>query len=278
MPPLATGSVPLTCVVSETPLKVPPRVRVPVEVTEPVSVMPLTVPDVATEVTVPVFEVKPDGLVAAYAPREVNAAPAVVAPVPPLATGSVPLTCVVSETPDSVPPSVKLPVVVTVPVSVMPLTVPVPPTDVTVPTNASVALIVIVPAPLVMLTFVPAVSVALASVPPVVLPISSCPLVYVDCPVPPLATASVPVMSVLGMVAEAVMAVVPVPLTYPVSVAAPVPPLATASVPVTCVVRPILPHAGAPLTPPEIRELPVATSASLDRAVVVEAYSRSPTA
>ena len=37
-----------------------------------------------------------------------------------------------------------------------------------------------------------------------------------------------PVMSVLGMVAEAVRAEVPVPLTYPVNVAAPVPPEATA--------------------------------------------------
>ena len=35
--------------------------------------------------------------------------------------------------PDNVPPSVRLPVVVTVPERVRPLTVPVPPTDVTVP-------------------------------------------------------------------------------------------------------------------------------------------------
>ena len=57
----------------------------------------------------------------------------VAAPVPPLATGSVPDTCVVSETPLRVPPSVRLPLLVTVPVSVIPLTVPVPETDVTVP-------------------------------------------------------------------------------------------------------------------------------------------------
>jgi hypothetical protein len=43
------------------------------------------------------------------------------------------VTCVVRLTPERVPPSVKFPDVVTVPVSVIPLTVPVPPTDVTVP-------------------------------------------------------------------------------------------------------------------------------------------------
>ena len=65
-----------------------------------------------------------------------------VVPVPPLAIGSVPLTCVVRLTPLRVPPSVKLPDVVTVPVSVMPLTVPVPPTLVTVPTNWSLLVMV----------------------------------------------------------------------------------------------------------------------------------------
>jgi hypothetical protein len=59
------GSVPLTCVVSETPESAPPRVSVPEVVTDPVSVMPLTLPAVPTEVTVPVFDVKPDGLLAA---------------------------------------------------------------------------------------------------------------------------------------------------------------------------------------------------------------------
>lgn len=97
--------------------------------------------------------------------------------VPPLAIGSVPETWLVRLTPDSVPPSVSDPDDVTVPVSVMPLTVPVPLTEVTVPTNASVALIVIAPEPFVMLTFVPAVSVVLVSVFPVVLPISSWPSV-----------------------------------------------------------------------------------------------------
>jgi hypothetical protein len=57
----------------------------------------------------------------------------VVTPVPPLATGNVPETWVVKLTPDNVPPNVKLPELVTVPVKVMPFTVPVPPTDVTVP-------------------------------------------------------------------------------------------------------------------------------------------------
>ena len=58
---------------------------------------------------------------------------AVAVPVPPLPTGSVPVTCVVRSTPESEPPSVREPLEVTVPVSVMPLTVPVPDTLVTVP-------------------------------------------------------------------------------------------------------------------------------------------------
>ena len=151
---------------------------------------------------------------------EVRAPATVVAAVPPLATGSVPLTCVVRLTPESAPPSVRLPLPVTVPVSVMPLTVPVLPTDVTVPeplllnvvqsvlvrypltaavaaamlitgvippldTTGAVAVtlvtvpppdtaaMVIAPAPLVMVMPEPAVSVDLARVPPVLLPISS---------------------------------------------------------------------------------------------------------
>jgi len=65
--------------------------------------------------------------------RALNAAVAVVWPVPPLAIGSVPVTCVAKLTLDSVPPRVKLPDEVTVPDRLMPLTVPVPLTDVTVP-------------------------------------------------------------------------------------------------------------------------------------------------
>lgn len=57
----------------------------------------------------------------------------VAVPVPPFPTGRVPVTCVVRLTLDSVPPSVRLPEEVTVPVRVMPLTLPVPPTEVTVP-------------------------------------------------------------------------------------------------------------------------------------------------
>ena len=67
---------------------------------------------------------------------------AVAVPVPPLVTGSVPVTCVVRLTFDSVPPSVRLPVDVTVPVKVMPLTEPVPDTLVTVPTYWSFDVIV----------------------------------------------------------------------------------------------------------------------------------------
>lgn len=57
-------------------------------------------------------------------------------------------------------------------------------------------------------------------------------------------------------------------LPDPVEDVTPVPPLATGSVPETCVVRPIFPHDGAVPTPPEIKALPVATSASLESVVV----------
>ena len=56
-----------------------------------------------TPVTVPVFEVYPLGLVAGYAPRLVNAAAAVVAPVPPLAIGNVPVTLAVRLTVERYP-------------------------------------------------------------------------------------------------------------------------------------------------------------------------------
>lgn len=80
----------------------------------------------------------PDELAKTMEP-DVNA---VAVPVPPLVTGSVPVTCVVRLTFDSVPPSVRLPLEVTVPVSVMPLTEPVPLTLVTVPTYWSFDVIV----------------------------------------------------------------------------------------------------------------------------------------
>ena len=66
-------------------------------------------------------------------PNAVRAFAAVVEPVPPLATGSVPVTCVDKLTFDKVPPSVSEPLVVTLPVSVMPLTEPVPLTELTLP-------------------------------------------------------------------------------------------------------------------------------------------------
>ena len=59
--------------------------------------------------------------------------PATEVPVPPFAIGRTPLTCVVRLTPLSVPPSIKLPEPVTVPVRVKPETVPVPLTLVTEP-------------------------------------------------------------------------------------------------------------------------------------------------
>ena len=93
----------------------------------------------------------------------------------------------------NVPPKVKLPDVVTVPVKVKPLTVPVPLTDVTVPDPPPpVAAMVMPPALLVMVMFEPAVRVV--RVKPVPLPISNAPLAGVVVkPVPPLATATVPV-------------------------------------------------------------------------------------
>jgi hypothetical protein len=57
-----------------------------------------------------------------------------VTPVPPLATGRVPVTVAEARLTLSVPPRVREPEEVTVPVRVRPLTVPVPPTLVTVPT------------------------------------------------------------------------------------------------------------------------------------------------
>jgi hypothetical protein len=99
------------------------------------------------------------GLAAGYAPREVSAAAAEVALVPPLAIGSVPVTAEVKLTPVRVPPRVSEPEEVTVPVRVRPLTVPVPLTDVTVPAPP-VAAMVIPPALLVTLTPEPAVIVA----------------------------------------------------------------------------------------------------------------------
>jgi hypothetical protein len=101
----------------------------------------------------------------------------VVTPVPPLATGRVPVTCDVRFTPVRAPPRVRFPLDVTVPDNVIPFTVPVPPTEVTVPDTVDA--MVMEPVPFVMEMPVPCVSVAFVSVLPVVLPISNCPLVYV---------------------------------------------------------------------------------------------------
>lgn len=179
VPPFATGRVPVTCDVRSTPESVPPSVKLPEDVTVPVSVMPLTVPALPTLVTVPVLVVKPEGLLAGYAPKFVKAVAASVAPVPPLATASVPPSVIVPD-PVTGPPEVVKPVV-------PPLT----PTDVTVPPPAVDAM-VIEPLPFVTVIPDPAVSVALVSVLPVLLPMSNCPSVYVVWLVPPLTTANVP--------------------------------------------------------------------------------------
>ncbi len=101
VPPLPTGNVPVTLVVKFA------------NVVEVVPVPPLATGNVPVTLVV----------------RFANVVEVV--PVPPLAIGSVPVTCVAKFTPDSVPPSVRSPEDVTVPVKVMPFTVPVPPTDVT---------------------------------------------------------------------------------------------------------------------------------------------------
>jgi hypothetical protein len=112
----------------------PAVVAVVAEVADPAVVAEVAEVAVAAlpEILIPQVPVAPEPPVEGTS-SELRAPEAVVAAVPPFARGSVPLTCVVRLTPDSVPPSVRLPVEVTVPVSVMPLTVPVPPTLVTVP-------------------------------------------------------------------------------------------------------------------------------------------------
>ena len=121
---------------------------------------------------------------------------------------------------------------------------------------------VIEPAPFVMVIPVPWVKAALVN--PVPLPMSNSPFEGVeDNPVPPEAIGNVPVVKTL----------VDVAYTAPPDVndVKLVPPLAVGSVPDTCVVKPILPHEGAVLTPPEIRALPVATSANVLNVFVAEA-------
>ena len=92
--------------------------------------------DNPTDVTVP--EPPPAGVAQDPSPRQ-NVE--LDAPVPLLRfpTGRLPVTWLARLTLANVPPSVRLPELVTVPDNVMPLTVPVPPTDVTVPAPDGVA-------------------------------------------------------------------------------------------------------------------------------------------
>lgn len=78
----------------------------------------------------------------------------------------------------------------------------------------------------------------------------------------------------IGVVNDGLVASTTAPV--PVEVVAPVPPLPTAKVPLTCVVKPILPYNGATPIPPEMRALPVATSASFAQVFAADPYSRSP--
>jgi hypothetical protein len=107
----------VTAVVDKSSVTVPSEV-----IGEPVlSILPV-VPLTVTEVTVPVFVVYPAGLVELY-----GVYPSAV------------VTCPLVKT--NVPPSVKLPAVVTAPLNVSPLTEPVPLTEVTVPDPVDVPLL-----------------------------------------------------------------------------------------------------------------------------------------
>ena len=102
VPPFAIGNVPDTLVVKLANVvevePVPPFAIGNAVPDKLIAIVPLVViadpadkkvgTDIPTEVTVPVFDVKPDGLVAAYAPNAVNALAAVVEPVPPCPTGN----------------------------------------------------------------------------------------------------------------------------------------------------------------------------------------------
>jgi len=87
-----------------------------------------------TDVTVP--DPPPAGVAQVPSPRQKVLADAPV-PLPRFVTGKLPVTWLAKLTPVSAPPSVKLPELVTLPVSVIPLTVPVPLTEVTVPALAA---------------------------------------------------------------------------------------------------------------------------------------------
>ena len=137
-----------------------------------------------------------------------------------MAVGSVPVTWDVRLTPDKVPPNVKFPDVVTVPVRVIPLTVPVPPTEVTVPPVLLLLIVWLGQEP-VMVTFVPATNAGVAV------------------PVPPLATANVPPrvnvpLVVIGLPEKVNPVVPPEPAT---EVTVPPEPLAQDKVPLPFVVN-----------------------------------------
>ena len=113
------------------PPEVPATVnaRVPfVIIGDPLTEIKPPVKDCATLVTVPA----PAGVDQVPSPRQKVNADALV-PELRFVTGKFPVTCVARLTPLNAPPSVKLPVLVTVPVRVIPLTVPVPLTLVTLP-------------------------------------------------------------------------------------------------------------------------------------------------
>ena len=219
-----------------------------------------------------------------------------VVPVPPLATGSVPVTCVVRLTPDSAPPRVRLPVLVTVPESVMPLTVPVPPTEETDPPP--------VPAPMAARkdaasreeTVLSALKrgnvtalglVIVKRLPPnVVAPKLVRAVAAVDAAEPPLAIGRMPVTPVVSGKPVAFVRVpdVGVPkigvtsvglvdktvLPVPVEVVTPVPPLATGSVPVTLVAKFTKVVDVEPVPPLAMGSVPVTLVARLTKVVELE--------
>jgi hypothetical protein len=91
VPPLLTGKVPATWVVKLTPLNVPPKVKLPADVTTPLKVIPLTDPPPPTDVTVPEPPPPDDGEDVHPAPVDVNTFPAVPGedkPVPPALEGN----------------------------------------------------------------------------------------------------------------------------------------------------------------------------------------------
>jgi hypothetical protein len=149
VPPLATANVPAKVTAPVVALfgvkPVVPALKLATPVAAAVSTYNLLAMSVLADgVVVIVPVVNATDVMSVFAPlaaalRLERAVEASVAPVPPFRTGKVPVTCVVRLTPDNVPPSVKFPEEVTVPVNVMPLTVPVPLTDVTVPAPATVS-------------------------------------------------------------------------------------------------------------------------------------------